>query len=113
MAKKISVKTSWYAIDADVVVAYESGAIIVEHYAGVNFTRSRRENAAYIREKYEDEGFEIIAIRNMTSTLQHTIHTYTINATNDQIIDACIAAGLDVHELDPAADVPTDESDNA
>lgn len=109
--KKITVKTSYYKINADVVVSDSEGAISVEQYAGVSVSSAKRENAKHIRAQYEDEGFEVIAIRNMGATIQHLVDVYRIDATNEQIINACREYGLNVTCISDEDEAPAESEE--
>lgn len=100
MAKKITVKTSYYEINADVVVSDSEGAISIEQFEGVNLTSSKRENAKVIRDKFTSDGYEVIAIRNLTTTLMHNVEVYTVKGSNAEIVAACEAYGLEVVKAD-------------
>ena len=99
MAKKITTKTTLYSVSADVVLCSDGEISITQFCGEGSATKSKRELSKNIRETYEADGFEVIAIRNLTTTKYYEIHSYSVEATNGEILDACMAAGITVREL--------------
>ena len=95
MAKKINVKTSWYRVTADVVTCKDGMLEIHEGFETLSLARGKREQSKRIAEKFE--GYEIVAIRTLESVREDTTTTYTVDACNAAIVNACIAYGLDVY----------------
>lgn len=108
MAKKINVKSVWFDVNADVVVSDDNGIEVVKFSGEGASTKSKRELSKTIRESYEDDGFEVIAIRNIVATRVEHIDAYIIDATNAQIVNACREFGLVVREV---ADTDADTAD--
>lgn len=112
MSKRINVKSNYYNTSADVIIRDKSGVSIAEYAAEWIDTKNTREIKARIIKSYADNGVTVraadIIIKSITKVT--TVHTYKVNASNDAIIAACIAAGLDVVEC-ADTDTDTDETD--
>ena len=108
MSKKISVKTVDYTMTATVVVE-RNGELSIENIELEECTsKSKRDGMRHIHNIY-DEFATVVAVRNMAFQRVEHVANFVIDASNAEIVDACMTAGLTV--LD--ADAPTDESDNA
>ena len=96
MAKTITTIKSLYNVTADVVVKSNVGIEVVIFDCGGFTTKSVRALKKSIHESYESDGFEVLAIDNIQTNKVTTKTSYRIDASAQEIIDACIAAGLDV-----------------
>lgn len=110
MAKTIKVQSVEYNVTADVVVNTGDGIKIHSFDCGGFLTRNVRAIKKGIAEQMHDDiignygnGAVIIAIENIKTDKIVTVKSYKINASNTDIINACIAAGLDVVENDNTA----------
>ena len=100
MAKKITTKVAMYDVNADVVISDSEGKVDIAKFSGEgSSTRSKRELSKTIRETYENDGYEVIAIRNLTTTKYYEIHSYSVEASNSEILEACRNAGITVNEI--------------
>lgn len=113
MSKKINVKTVDYTVTGSVVVDGEHGLEILTYKRDGFTTKSRREINKVIRESTEERGYyEVIGIRHMTVKRVEHVATFVIDATNAEIVDACLAAGLvvrDANATDENADAEESE----
>lgn len=112
MSKRINVRANYYNTTADVIIRDKSGVSIAEYADEWGDTKNTREIKNRIVKSYADDGITVraadIIIKSVTKVT--TVHTYKVNASNDAIIAACIAASLDVVEC---ADTDTDtDTDN-
>lgn len=96
MAKTIKIKTTLYDVTADVVVKNESGICLCKFDGEGSSTKSVRALTKTIRESYESDGLTVLAIDGLTTTKRVVTTTYVINASNEAILAACIAADLNV-----------------
>ena len=111
MSKNINVKTSYYNFNADVVIRDESGMHIANCGAeGFNSKNSRDIKRAIVT-SYEHDGIHVNASDIMITSVSKVVEvkSYKVMASNDAIIAACVAAGLDVVEC---ADTDTDTDEN-
>ena len=112
MSKRINVKSNYYNTVADVIIRGKSGVSIAEYADEWGETKNAREIKSRIVKSYADDGITVraadIIIKSVTKFT--TVHAYKVNASNDAIIAACIAAGLDVVEC-AESDPDTDEND--
>ena len=116
--KKITVKSSYYSIDATVVTMDGNGIVEVVAAHDVSLVRSERANKKQLIGNYEREGLKVLSVVNLTATRKTMASVYEVRATNDAIVDACIAAGLDVFNVTDGIDIQmqpidTDESEEA
>lgn len=96
MAKTLNVRTTLYDVTANVVVKSDSGIKVVEFSDEGSATKNVRALEKTIRASYENDGLTVLAIDGITSTKRVETVSYTVNADMQAIVDACIAAGLDV-----------------
>ena len=110
MSKRINVKSNYYNTTADVIIRDKSGVSIAEYSDEWGNTKNNREIKSRIVKCYANDGITVraadIIVKSVTKVT--TVHNYKVNASNDAIIAACVAAGLDVVEC---ADTDTDETD--
>lgn len=110
MAKKINVKTIDYTVTANVVVDGEHGLDILAYKREGVTTKSKREINKVIRESTEESGYyEIVAIRDVDAVRVEHVATFIIEATNAEIVDACMSAGLVVRDANA---INEDESES-
>ena len=101
MAKTLKVRTTLYDVSADVVLKDADGKIAVTNFSGEgSATKSVRALTRPITKAYEDDGYEVLAVTNITTTKRVVTTTYRIDATVQDIVNACIADGLDVSIVD-------------
>ena len=111
MSKKINVKTVDYTVTASVVVDGEHGLDILAYKREGFATKSKREITKTIRESTEERGYyEVVAIRDVDTVRVEHVATFIIEATNAQIVDACMDAGLVVRDAN-ATDEGESESE--
>lgn len=112
MAKTLNVRTTLYDVTANVVVKSDSGIEVVEYSGEGSATKSVRALTKSILESYENDGLTVLAIDGITTTKRVETVSYTVNADVQAIVDACIAAGLDVKKNEePAADSDTENEE--
>ena len=116
MAKTLKVRNVLYDVTADVVVKDASGKVLVFNFSGEGSdTKSVRKLVRPITEQYEDDGYEVLAVTNVKTTRRISTITYRVNATMQDIVNACIADGLDVfvvHDAqDDVSETETDKTD--
>lgn len=114
MSKRINVKSNYYNFNADVVIRDKSGMHIANYSAEGFNSKNTRDIKRAIVHSYENEGVAVnasdIMVKNVSKVVE--IKSYKVNASNAEIIAACVAAGLDVIECDGTdTDTDTDESD--
>ena len=115
MAKKINVKTVDYTMFADVVVERKSGLSIEPMELEGHASKNKREAQATIKRIYEGIA-DVVAIRNIKFERVEHVATFIIDATNAQIVDACMEAGLivrDANATDESESESESESENA
>lgn len=97
MAKTIKIKTTNYQSYADVVYKDDEGLHIANSFEGLELpTRSKRDAIADIKRYFTENGKQVIAVDNITTYKRVYVTTYTVNASNSEIVDACFSAGLDI-----------------
>ena len=108
MAKKINVKTIDYTVTANVVVDGSNG-LEIRSYEDFGFTtKAKRELMKHIRDEHVANGFEVLAIRDVDVKRVEHVTTFIIEATNAEIVDACMSAGLVVRDAN-ATDEDSEE----
>lgn len=112
MAKTIKIKTTLYDVTADVVVKDDNGISLCKFDGEGSSTKSVRALTKTIREDYESAGLTVLAIDGLTTTKRVVTTTYVINASNDAILAACIAADLNINiSTDNGAQTEESEED--
>lgn len=112
MAKTLNVRTTLYDVTANVVVKSDSGIEIVEFSGEGSATKSMRALQKSILASYENEGLTVLAIDGITTAKRVETVSYTVNADMQAIVDACIAAGLDVKKNEkPVTDSDTENEE--
>lgn len=96
MAKTLNVRTTLYDVTANVVVKSDDGIEVVKFDGEGSGTKSVRALEKTIRATYENDCLAVLAIDGITTTKRVETVSYTVNADMQAIVDACIAAGLDV-----------------
>lgn len=105
MSKKINVKTIDYTVTASVVVDGEHGLDILAYKREGLTTKSKRELTKTIRESTEESGYyEVVAIRDIDAVRVEHVATFIIDATNAEIVDACMSAGLVVRDANASGE---------
>ena len=116
MAKTLKVRTTLYDVCADVVLKVADGTVTVVNFAGEGSgTKSVRALTKTITDTYKDDGYEVLAVTNIKTTKRISTIAYRVNATMQDIVNACIADGLDVfvvHDAqDDVSETETDKTD--
>ena len=113
MAKTIKVRTSLYDVIANVVIKNNATSEIevVEWSGEGRATKNIRALKKVITDSYKDEDntYTVIAIDNIRTYKRVYVTTYKIDANVNDIINACISAGLSVANM---GTVIVDNTDN-
>lgn len=107
MAKTIKVQAVSYNVTADVIINTNDGIKVIGFDCGGFTSKNIRTLKQGINAQMHDDiignygdDAVIIAIENIKTEKIVSVKSYKINASNMDIINACVAAGIDVVDLD-------------
>lgn len=120
MAKTIKVQAISYNVTADVIINTNDGIKVVGFDCGGFLSRNVRALkqgiSAHMHDdiigNYGDDAV-IIAIENIKTEKIVYVKSYKINASNMDIINACVNAGIDVVDLDMVKSFDDDNEDDS
>ncbi len=97
MAKVLKSRVSLYDVTASVVIKRADGAIAVVEWSGEgSATKSVRAIKSAITDSYKDSDSKVLAIDNIKAVKRVITMSYKIDASVVDIVDACVAAGIEV-----------------